>query len=93
MTQGQTVVVHTEYVETLILAPVAFGEVEKPELDWRRIGQGAGLGALFGVLASATAGGFDSSVAFVACAVNVASAFAIIGGLWGAVFFSPEHAD
>jgi len=90
MTRFEAVVVQTTYVEEVAFVPTADSP---PQLNWRRIGQGAVLGALFGALACLTQSDLDSTVSFVAGVVNVAASFAIIGGLWGAVFFSPEEAE
>ena len=89
----ESVVVHSTYVE---VAAVMFAPAQAeapPELNWRRIGQGAVLGALFGAAASLTAGDLNSTVSLVAGVVNVAAAFAIMGALWGAVFFSPDEGE
>jgi len=85
----ESVVVHSTYVEAVAVTFVPPADAP-PELNWRRIGQGAVLGALFGVAVSLTAGDLNSTVSLVAGVVDVAAGFAIIGALWGGVFFSPE---
>lgn len=89
----ETVVVHSTYVEAVAVTFVPVAAEAPPELNWRRIGQGAVLGALCGAAASLTAGDLNSTVSLVAGVVNVAVGFAILGALWGAVFFSPEHGE
>ncbi len=90
MTREQSAAVHATYVVETVAVTFAPAADAAPELDWRRIGQGAFLGALLGALWSVTASDLDSTLSVIAGVVNVATAFAIIGGLWGAVFFSPD---
>ena len=89
----ESVVLRSTYVEAVAVTFAPEAVDAPPELDWRRIGQGAVLGALFGAAASLTAGDLNSTVSLVAGVVDVAAAFAIMGGLWGAVFFSPDHGE
>jgi hypothetical protein len=92
MTGERFAVVQTEYtVEAVAVIAAPTPHEEAPSLNWRRIGQGAALGAVLGILISGTAGDLNSVVLFVAGTVTVAAAFGILGGLWGSVFFSPEE--
>jgi hypothetical protein len=91
---NQYVVVTESYViEAVVTAPGAMPVAAHAtdRLPWRQIRMGALIGGVLGLIATAAVAGIDSLPVAIACAIDIAAGGAIIGGLWGATFFSVDE--
>ncbi len=66
-------------------------DVPGEQLPWRKIGWCAASGAALGLIAVGTTAGVSNWAIGVASYVDVTAGMAIMGGLWAATFFSPDH--
>src|SRR5262249_13685603 len=90
---SQVVVAESYSFEAVVRVPDVLPVEPRRErpLPWRQIRLGAAVGAVLGLGATATVAESGSSPGAIAGGIDIATAAAIIGGLWGATFVATDE--